>query len=66
MSGSAQTNPPTSKLQPSSDSSSDTKQSQATKPAAAQLDEDDEFEDFPAEGTTPQNTLSQTTQLKPC
>jgi len=52
MSGSAQPNPPTSKLQPSSDASDSTKQPPAIKPAAAaaQLDEDDEFEDFPAEG----------------
>ncbi|TKA32279.1 hypothetical protein B0A54_14430 [Friedmanniomyces endolithicus] len=49
MSGAAQPNAPTSKLQPSSDSSDSTKQPPATKPAAAQLDEDDEFEDFPVE-----------------
>ncbi|TKA80328.1 hypothetical protein B0A55_02202 [Friedmanniomyces simplex] len=48
MSGPAQTTPETSKLRAEVPDSQDNSQAQP-KPAAAQLDEDDEFEDFPVE-----------------
>ena len=54
MSGSAQGAPSTAKATVTDDSKDSSKPLQPQKPAA-QLEEDDEFEDFPVEGEYPQH-----------